>query len=146
MWLAQCWVLVSKILQDNVQLHTCLFRCMTSTSPPSLSSVSHKSLSVTQGLTCVLLLLNSTDTTELSIVIAPSSDTVSVYSTVMLVCVAYGDPPPSITWDFEGSIITNETSYRVSSTAYRIMVSKVLGGPGATGVGKRCKPYHGRVR
>ena len=99
--------------------------------------MSHKSVSMTQGLTCILLLLNSTDTTELSIVIAPSSDTISVYSTVMLVCVAHGDPPPSITWDIDGSIITNETSYRVSSTSYRVIVSKVTwrGGPDATGVG-----------
>ena len=83
------------------------------TSSHPLSSVSLIVLSV-----ITWDLLYSTDSTELSIVITPSSDTVSVYSTVMLVCVAYGEPPPSITWDFEGSIITNETSYRVSSVSY----------------------------
>ena len=56
-----------------------------------------------------------TDSTELSLVISPSSDTVTIYSTVLLVCVAFGDPLPYITWEFDGSVINNETSLRVSN-------------------------------
>ena len=56
------------------------------------------------------------DSTEVALVITPSSDTVEIHSTVLLVCVAQGDPSPSISWDFEGSIITNETSDRVRMT------------------------------
>ena len=55
------------------------------------------------------------DSTEVALVITPSSDTIEVHSTVLLVCVAQGDPSPSITWDFEGTLITNETSFRVRS-------------------------------
>ena len=42
---------------------------------------------------------------------------VGIHSTVLLICVAQGDPAISISWDFERSIITNETSLRVSSYA-----------------------------
>ena len=64
---------------------------------------------------CVLCCLCVLDSTDIALVITTSSDTVGIHSTVLLVCVAQGDPAASISWDFEGSIITNETSLRVSS-------------------------------
>ena len=54
------------------------------------------------------------ESTDVTIVISsPQNETVDVSSTVFLVCVAHGNPAPSIGWQLDDTTVTNATSCRV---------------------------------
>lgn len=55
------------------------------------------------------------DCTSVSIVLSSADENVTVRSTVLLVCVAYGgSTAPSVVWYRNGRPITNDTDVRVS--------------------------------
>ena len=54
-----------------------------------------------------------TSDTNVSIVVTTPSEAVNASSTILMVCVAHGNPAPSIGWQLRDTTVTNCTSQRV---------------------------------
>lgn len=71
------------------------------------------------------------DCTEVSIVLSSADENVTVRSTVLLVCVAYGgSSAPSIVWYRNGDPINNATNIRVKYLNYKLTLYNIIITPG----------------
>ena len=73
-------------------------------------------ISLNENIDALISIVDSAISTTVTIVLSSEDEIVTTRSTVLLVCVAHGNPAPSISWLFDGSSsIDNGTSLKASA-------------------------------